>query len=110
MWPTRPTAAGWRGRRATPEGSTSSSTTRPPPAARPPPRRRPARAARDLGGLDVLLNNASTLGAAPLPPLAEYPLDVLEEAFRVNVLAPLALTREGLPLLANSGGAAGTGP
>ncbi|HJX29805.1 MAG TPA: SDR family oxidoreductase [Thermoanaerobaculia bacterium] len=67
-------------------------------------RRRLARAARDLGGLDVLLNNASTLGAAPLPPLAEYPLDVLEEAFRVNVLAPLALTREVLPLLAQSGG------
>lgn len=67
-------------------------------------RRRLAGAARDLGGLDLLLNNASTLGATPLPPLAEYPPDELEVAFRVNVAAPLALVREALPLLAASGG------
>jgi NAD(P)-dependent dehydrogenase (short-subunit alcohol dehydrogenase family) len=67
-------------------------------------RRRLARAARDLGRLDVLLNNASTLGATPLPPLAEYPLADLEEAFRVNVVAPIALVREVLPLLEESGG------
>lgn len=70
-------------------------------------RRRLAGAARDLGGLgrlDVLLNNASTLGASPLPPLAEYPPEKLEEAFRVNVAAPLALVREVLPLLEESGG------
>ncbi len=67
-------------------------------------RRRLAGAARGLGRLDVLLNNASTLGATPLPPLAEYPLEALEEAFRVNVLAPIALTREVLPLLEESGG------
>lgn len=59
---------------------------------------------RDLGRLDILLNNASTLGATPLPPLAEYPLDALEEAFRINVVAPIALAREVLPLLAESGG------
>jgi NAD(P)-dependent dehydrogenase (short-subunit alcohol dehydrogenase family) len=67
-------------------------------------RRRLARAARDLGRLDVLFNNVSTLGATPLPPLAEYPLAELEEAFRVNVVAPLALVREVLPLLEESGG------
>jgi NAD(P)-dependent dehydrogenase (short-subunit alcohol dehydrogenase family) len=67
-------------------------------------RRRLASAARELGRLDILLNNASTLGATPLPPLAEYPLDELAEAFRVNVAAPLALVRETLPLLAASGG------
>jgi NAD(P)-dependent dehydrogenase (short-subunit alcohol dehydrogenase family) len=67
-------------------------------------RRRLARAARGLGRLDVLLNNASTLGATPLPPLVEYPIDELEEAFRVNVAAPLALVREALPLLEASGG------
>jgi NAD(P)-dependent dehydrogenase (short-subunit alcohol dehydrogenase family) len=67
-------------------------------------RHRLAEAARGLGRLDVLFNNASTLGATPLPPLAEYPQDVLEEAFRVNVAAPIALVREVLPLLAASGG------
>ncbi|MES1242693.1 MAG: SDR family oxidoreductase [Acidobacteriota bacterium] len=67
-------------------------------------RRRLADAVRDLGRLDILLNNASTLGATPLPPLAEYPLDDLETAFRVNVLAPLALIREVLPLLEENGG------
>jgi NAD(P)-dependent dehydrogenase (short-subunit alcohol dehydrogenase family) len=67
-------------------------------------RQRLARAARELGRLDVLLNNASTLGATPLPPLAEYPVDELEAAFRVNVVAPIALVREVLPLLAESGG------
>ncbi|HSK79801.1 MAG TPA: SDR family NAD(P)-dependent oxidoreductase [Thermoanaerobaculia bacterium] len=67
-------------------------------------RQRLAQAARGLGRLDVLLNNASTLGATPLPPLAEYPADELEEAFRVNVSAPLALVREVLPLLEASGG------
>jgi NAD(P)-dependent dehydrogenase (short-subunit alcohol dehydrogenase family) len=67
-------------------------------------RQRLARAAHELGRLDVLLNNASTLGATPLPPLAEYPADKLEAAFRVNVVAPIALVREVLPLLAESGG------
>lgn len=67
-------------------------------------RQRLARAARELGRLDILLNNASTLGATPLPPLAEYPAEELEAAFRVNVIAPLALTREVLPLLEESGG------
>lgn len=67
-------------------------------------RRRLAGAARDLGHLDILFNNASTLGATPLPPLATYPLSDLEEAFRINVSAPLALVQEVLPLLEESGG------
>jgi NAD(P)-dependent dehydrogenase (short-subunit alcohol dehydrogenase family) len=56
-----------------------------------------------LGGLDLLVNNASTLGAAPLPALAAYPLDELRRAYEVNVLAPLALTQGALPLLRGSG-------
>ncbi|PYQ54602.1 MAG: short-chain dehydrogenase, partial [Acidobacteria bacterium] len=67
-------------------------------------RHRLARAAREFGRLDLLLNNASTLGATPLPSLIEYPADELEAAFRVNVIAPLALAREVLPLLEASGG------
>ena len=61
-------------------------------------------AADAFGRLDLLVNNASTLGASPLPPLADYPLGTLEDALRVNVLAPLALVQQALPLLARSGG------
>ncbi len=62
-------------------------------------RRRLVAAAASVGGLDLLVNNASTLGPAPLPGLADYPLDDLEHVFAVNVLAPLALTQLALPLL-----------
>ncbi len=56
-------------------------------------------AAFDLGGLDVVVNNAGTLGAAPLPSLADYPLGDLRVAFEVNVVAPLGLIQDALPLL-----------
>ena len=50
--------------------------------------------------IDLLVNNASVLGPSPQPGLADYPLDVLEHVYRVNVLAPLALAqlaRQGEP-------------
>src|ERR687885_2496028 len=50
-----------------------------------------AEAAREAGGLDALVNNASILGPSPQPPLLDYPLDALEEVYRTNTLAPLAL-------------------
>lgn len=62
-------------------------------------RRALVEAARDLGGLDLLVNNASSLGPTPLPRLADYPLDALRELFEVNLIAPLALVQEALPLL-----------
>ncbi|MGW5748250.1 SDR family NAD(P)-dependent oxidoreductase [Amycolatopsis sp. NPDC003861] len=43
--------------------------------------------------LDLLVNNASSLGVSPLPPLARYPLGALEDVYRANVFAPLALTQ-----------------
>jgi NAD(P)-dependent dehydrogenase (short-subunit alcohol dehydrogenase family) len=49
--------------------------------------------------VDLLVNNASTLGPSPLPPLYAFPLDSLEQVYRVNVLAPLALTQLVLPQL-----------
>ncbi len=48
-------------------------------------------AARLVGGLDTVVNNASTLGLSPQPLLLDYPLDVLEQVYRTNVIAPLAL-------------------
>ncbi|WP_326591747.1 SDR family NAD(P)-dependent oxidoreductase [Streptomyces sp. NBC_01294] len=56
-------------------------------------------AARELGGLDLLVNNAGVLGAEPLVPLELHPLDGLREAFEVNVVGPLGLVQEALPLL-----------
>jgi NAD(P)-dependent dehydrogenase (short-subunit alcohol dehydrogenase family) len=61
--------------------------------------------ARAAGRLDLLVNNAGTLGASPLPALADYPPDELRAAFEVNVIAPIALTQLALPLLRASGGA-----
>ncbi|MFI5272913.1 MAG: SDR family NAD(P)-dependent oxidoreductase [Ktedonobacterales bacterium] len=53
-----------------------------------------AEAARDLGGLDAVINNASMLGPSPQPALLDYPLDTLEQVYRTNVIAPLALLQE----------------
>jgi NAD(P)-dependent dehydrogenase (short-subunit alcohol dehydrogenase family) len=54
-------------------------------------RRALAGAAREAGGLDVLVNNASILGPSPQPALLDYPLEALEQVYRANTLAPLAL-------------------
>ena len=60
-------------------------------------------ATKELGGLGLLVHNASVLGPAPLPALADYPIDALDQVFRVNVLAPLRLTQLALPLLRPGG-------
>ncbi|MGW9024775.1 SDR family NAD(P)-dependent oxidoreductase [Streptomyces sp. NPDC055722] len=57
------------------------------------------RAARRLGGLDLLVSNASALGAEPLVRLEELPPDGLRRALEVNVVAALGLVQEALPLL-----------
>jgi NAD(P)-dependent dehydrogenase (short-subunit alcohol dehydrogenase family) len=62
-------------------------------------------AAHELGRLDLLVNNASVLGASPLPPLRDHPLDALEHVYRVNVVAPVGLVQVARPLLVASGGA-----
>jgi NAD(P)-dependent dehydrogenase (short-subunit alcohol dehydrogenase family) len=54
-------------------------------------RKKLLKAAQGLGGLDALINNASLLGPSPQPQLLEYPLDVLEDVYRANVIAPLAI-------------------
>ncbi|CAM3259256.1 SDR family NAD(P)-dependent oxidoreductase [Stackebrandtia soli] len=55
-------------------------------------RRALARAAQAAGGVDLLVNNASSLGPTPLPRVTVYPLAALPELFDTNVFAPVALT------------------
>ena len=58
-----------------------------------------ADAAAGLGGADLLVNNASTLGTSPMPRLADLTHDVLDDVLLTNVVAPHALNRALLPQL-----------
>lgn len=69
------------------------------------------------GRIDLLVNNASTLGEVPLPTLAEADLSVWPEVFELNMRAPIHLVQLALPSLRERGGAvvnissdAATGP
>src|SRR5262245_10146656 len=55
-----------------------------------------------LGGLDVLINNASALGPVPLAPLADTNCEDFELALQTNVLGPFRLTKALLGALAAS--------
>ena len=55
-----------------------------------------------LGGLDVLINNASDLGPAPLALLADTECEEFERALATNLLGPFRLTRALLGALASS--------
>src|SRR3954451_13162536 len=55
-----------------------------------------------LGGLDVLVNNASSLGPIPLVPLGDTACEDLELALATNVLGPFRLTKALLGSLAAS--------
>ncbi|MEV6948159.1 SDR family oxidoreductase [Streptomyces sp. NPDC051172] len=59
-------------------------------------------AAEKLGGIDLLVNNASALGAEPLVRLEELPLEGFRRALEVNVVAALGLVQDALPLLRTS--------
>jgi NAD(P)-dependent dehydrogenase (short-subunit alcohol dehydrogenase family) len=50
-----------------------------------------AAAVSRFGRLDLLVNNASSLGPSPLPPLRGYDLGALRGVYETNVVAPLAL-------------------
>jgi len=55
-----------------------------------------------LGGVDVLVNNASTLGPVPLRPLADTECEDFEAALAANLLGPFRLTKALLGSLASS--------
>jgi NAD(P)-dependent dehydrogenase (short-subunit alcohol dehydrogenase family) len=50
-----------------------------------------AAAVGQLGRLDILVNNASSLGPSPLPPLRRYDISELRRVYETNVVAPLSL-------------------
>lgn len=52
-----------------------------------------------FGRIAVLVNNASTVGPSPMPPLDTYPLEAIAGVFAVNTLAPLHLTQLVLPTM-----------
>lgn len=58
-----------------------------------------------LGGVDVLVNNASTLGETPLPMMMDTRDQDLTRVFETNLFGPVRLTRAVLPdmLLRGSG-------
>jgi NAD(P)-dependent dehydrogenase (short-subunit alcohol dehydrogenase family) len=56
----------------------------------------------ELGGLDVLINNASDLGPIPLQLLSDTDCEDLERAFYTNVIGPFRLTKALLGALAAS--------
>jgi NAD(P)-dependent dehydrogenase (short-subunit alcohol dehydrogenase family) len=52
-----------------------------------------AEALARFGRVDVLINNASALGPAPMPYLTDYPIEYFDQVLRTNVTAPFLLTR-----------------
>ena len=90
-------AVGEPARWAAPRRTRATSPTRPTAA-------RSSRRPTDLGGADLLVNNASTLGASPLPSFADLDPATYAEVLDVNVVAPIALVRDLLPGLRARGG------
>ncbi|PRZ41646.1 short-subunit dehydrogenase [Antricoccus suffuscus] len=58
-----------------------------------------------VGDIDLLVNNASTIGSTPMPAVADIDGTVFDGIWLTNVAAPLALTQLLLPALRRSGGA-----
>jgi NAD(P)-dependent dehydrogenase (short-subunit alcohol dehydrogenase family) len=56
------------------------------------------------GRLDVLVNNASTLGPTPMPYLLDYPLEDFRNVLAVNLIAPYLFIKKGLPAMIECGG------
>lgn len=56
-------------------------------------------AAGSLGGIDLVVLNAGTLGPSPLPPLARMPLGDLRTTLETNLVAQLGVVQVLLPHL-----------
>ncbi len=56
------------------------------------------------GRLDVLVNNASSIGPVPLPYLLDYPLEDFRAVIDTNLVAPFLLIKKALPAMIERGG------
>ena len=56
------------------------------------------------GRLDVLVNNASSIGPSPMPFLLDYPLEDFRNVINTNLIAPFLLIKKALPAMIEDGG------
>ncbi len=56
------------------------------------------------GHLDVLVNNASTIGPSPMPNLLDYPMEDFREVLDTNLIGPFLLIKNALPAMIERGG------
>jgi NAD(P)-dependent dehydrogenase (short-subunit alcohol dehydrogenase family) len=56
------------------------------------------------GRLDVLVNNASTIGPFPMPYLLDYPLEDFQNVLATNLIGPFLITKAALPAMIENGG------
>jgi NAD(P)-dependent dehydrogenase (short-subunit alcohol dehydrogenase family) len=56
------------------------------------------------GRLDVLVNNASTIGPSPMPHLLDYPLEDFQNVVATNLYGPFLLIKAALPAMTEIGG------
>lgn len=56
------------------------------------------------GRLDILVNNASTIGPSPMPYLLDYPLEDFRYVINTNLIAPFLLIKKLLPAMTENGG------
>src|SRR5438105_10270378 len=56
------------------------------------------------GRLDVLVNNASTIGPSPMPYLLDYPVEDFQTVLNTNLIGPFLLIKNLLPAMIENGG------
>jgi len=56
------------------------------------------------GRLDVLVNNASSIGPSPMPFLLDYSLEDFRNVLNTNLIAPFLLIKKALPAMIEQGG------
>ena len=60
--------------------------------------------AQSKGRLDVLVNNASTIGPSPMPNLLDYPVEDFKNVIDTNLIGPFLLIKNALPAMIEGGG------
>jgi NAD(P)-dependent dehydrogenase (short-subunit alcohol dehydrogenase family) len=56
------------------------------------------------GSLEVLVNNASTIGPSPMPTLLDYPVEDFRNVIDTNLIGPFLLIKSALPAMIERGG------